>query len=152
MPERTGGGGCRQCEDWRPGCLLNGPSGCPSLCSELGGQDTQASFSRTEWLCCLSTQRPSVYLLWELDPSSGTGWRQGWPPGQHEPSPSASPYTWPLSAGPAPSQLSQSATKFCPSPSSPQLQLTSPRTLEILLQLQRCYCIPFFPRSSLLKC
>lgn len=46
------------------------------LCLEDGRRDTEASFSRTEWVCCLSTQRLSVHLLGDLDPGSGTGCRQ----------------------------------------------------------------------------
>lgn len=68
---------------------MNGPFACPSLCLEEGEWDTQASFSGTEWLCCLPTQRLSVHLLGDRDPGSGTGrwqWVASWtaralPPG-----------------------------------------------------------------------
>lgn len=147
---RTGGGGCRQCEGSRLGWLVNGPFGCPSLCSEEGGQDTQASFSRTEWLCCLSIQRLSVYLLGELDPGSGTGWRQQWPPRQCEHSLPASLYTSHCLQGPGPRQLKQSVAWVLSYP-PPPTTLTS-GTLEILLQRQRCYYIPFFsPRTFSLE-
>lgn len=46
------------------------------------------------------------------------------------------------------SQSAQSASHQVLSlPFLPPATLTSPGTLEIPLQLQRCYCIPFFPRT-----
>lgn len=134
MPGPSGGGGCSQFEAgmasewaiWMPIPVLGGE----------WGQGTQASFSRTKWLCCLFTQKLSVYLLGNLVPGWGTGHRQRWPPGQY--SLPASPHTQPLSAGPSPSQLLQ----FCLTLLPPALPTSD--ALEILLQIQRCYCIPSF--------
>lgn len=49
--------------------------GCLSLCWVEGGQDMQASSSRTELLCHLSTQS-SVCASWGLGPHSGTDHQQ----------------------------------------------------------------------------
>lgn len=122
----------------RLGWPVNRPFGCPSLCWEESGGRAHRPLSPGQSGSVVCSHRSSVCTCWgDLVPGWGTGHRQRWPPGQY--SLPASAHTQPLSAGPSPSQLLQ----FC-LPLLPPALPTSPDALEILLQIQRCYCIPSF--------
>lgn len=82
-PGSSGGGGCSRQLVWRLGWPVSRPYGRPAPSWEAGGPATQASFSRTKWLC-VRLHRGSVCTSWGPWPlARGLAVGCGWPPTQH---------------------------------------------------------------------